>query len=104
MGRAFNYPVGGILGFKPAFIANPVFYLTPFILSCGYPVYLITPAPERGLTFAFGAVPVGIYGFEKPYPVLKPEGLVGKCPNGAYVNHISDKIVIERFLNIGSDF
>jgi hypothetical protein len=103
--RAFDLPVTGLFLLEAALITDPVLYLTPLILTCRDTEYLAAAIPQRHFTLtAFvRAVAVGVYGFEEPDAVFEPEGLVRKGAYRADVDDVADKVVVERFLNIGGD-
>lgn len=47
---------------------------------------------------------MSIYRLGEPYPVLESEGSVGESTNRTNIDHITYKIIMECFLNIGSNF
>ena len=97
LGRTFYFPIARFLFFETAFIADPIGYFSPLVFPGRHPEYFLSPVPEGDLAIAFrvGAIAMRIDGFQEPYPVFKPEGLIRQCSNGADINHISNKIVVQ---------
>jgi hypothetical protein len=79
-------------------------HFSPLVFTRRYAIYFIAPVPERNLAAALGAIAMRINRFQEPYAVLKTEGAVGECAYGTNIDYVSYKIIVERFLDIGSDF
>src|SRR5882724_8372166 len=102
--RTLDDPVGCFLFFKTTFVADPFLHFTPLIFSCSNTKYFIAAIPYCRLAAALRTIAMCIHGFQKPYAIFKTESAVGQCTYGTDINNITDEIVVERFLNIGSDF
>src|SRR5688500_6515645 len=46
---------------------------------------------------------MGIYRLGIPHPVFKAECSVCQCTYRTHINHVSNKFIIQRLLNIGSN-
>src|SRR3954470_6296194 len=94
-GRPVDGPVRRQLFLKPAFVTDPVFYLTPFIFPGCHTEYFITPVPQRHLaiTFRMITITMRVYRFQEPDPILEPERLIRQRTHRAYVDDIADKVV-----------
>src|SRR5688500_9272472 len=44
-----------------------------------------------------------IYRFQEPYAVFETESFIGQCAYRTNVDDVTDKVVIERFLDVGCD-
>src|SRR5665213_87160 len=102
--RAFDHPVCRFLLFEPAFVADKFFHFAPLILAGRNPENLIAAVPEGYFPRTFRTVPVCVLGFQKPDPVFEPESFIRQCAHGTNIDHVPDKVVFQRLMNIGRNF
>src|ERR1044072_540338 len=100
---AFNYPVACFLFLETAFVTDPVLHFAPLVFTTGNANHFIATAPQGYFTATFRTAAMCIFGFQEPYTVFEPEGLIGQCTYRTNVNNVTYKVVIERFLNVSSD-
>lgn len=99
----FNCPVSFVFFLKTAGITNEIMHLAVLVFTAGNPINFTAIHPGHRFARAFVAVAMSIHWIEEPHPAFEAESPVSKRAHGAYVNHVSAEIVVNRSLNIGTD-
>ncbi len=95
MCRTFDGPVSCFLFFKTTFVSNPLFHFTPLVFSRCYPQDFFPPLPKGDPACTAFTIPVCIDRLGEPDTVLETEGLVGEGSNRAYIDDVSNEIIVE---------
>ncbi len=104
--RTFNGPIGFGFFLKPAGVANEFVYLPVGVFSGGNAVDFAAVHPGYHLPAAFFvlAIAVRIHRIEEPNPAFESESTVGQCTYRAHINYVPAEIVVNSFLDVGTDF
>src|SRR5215210_2006414 len=98
---SFNHPITYFLFLKTAFVADPFFYFSPLVFSCSDTQNIVAPHPQPYFSFTGCTIAMRFQRFGKPYTILETEGPVCQRTYRAHINYVTNKFIVQRFLDIG---
>src|SRR5690606_2349887 len=98
--RSFDNPIVCIFVVVTTFVTDEFFHFVVFVFASCNSLNFVSEHPKGCFSATFIAVSVCVERLVKPNSRLKTECLIRQSSNRTHINHISRKLIVNRFGNI----